>query len=112
MGHCLGSALDCVARAPLTPGHLGGGRSCGLLRFELTPILPSREALLAEMGVAMREDGGTLGVFSPKKVGAGPRFVGPGLNRPGPPAAFEGTQSSRRSGSTAGGPGTEGPHPL
>lgn len=27
-----------------------------------------REALLAEMGVAMREDGGTLGVFSPKKV--------------------------------------------
>lgn len=30
---------------------------------------PIREALLAEMGVAMREDGGTLGVFSPKKVG-------------------------------------------
>lgn len=30
--------------------------------------LPYREALLAEMGVAMREDGGTLGVFSPKKV--------------------------------------------
>ena len=28
----------------------------------------SREALLAEMGVAMREDGGTVGVFSPKKV--------------------------------------------
>lgn len=28
-----------------------------------------REALLAEMGVAIREDGGTLGVFSPKKVG-------------------------------------------
>lgn len=27
-----------------------------------------REALLAEMGVAIREDGGTLGVFSPKKV--------------------------------------------
>lgn len=26
------------------------------------------EALLAEMGVAMREDGGTVGVFSPKKV--------------------------------------------
>uniref|UniRef100_A0A8C2QFC4 plus-end-directed kinesin ATPase n=1 Tax=Cricetulus griseus TaxID=10029 RepID=A0A8C2QFC4_CRIGR len=26
------------------------------------------EALLAEMGVAMREDGGTLGVFSPKKT--------------------------------------------
>lgn len=37
----------------------------------LTSALPSREALLAEMGVAMREDGGTLGVFSPKKVGAG-----------------------------------------
>lgn len=29
-----------------------------------------REALLAEMGVAMREDGGTVGVFSPKKVKA------------------------------------------
>jgi len=27
-----------------------------------------REALLAEMGVAIREDGGTVGVFSPKKV--------------------------------------------
>lgn len=35
----------------------------------LTAGLSSREALLAEMGVAMREDGGTLGVFSPKKVG-------------------------------------------
>uniref|UniRef100_A0A2K5MWD5 plus-end-directed kinesin ATPase n=1 Tax=Cercocebus atys TaxID=9531 RepID=A0A2K5MWD5_CERAT len=33
-------------------------------------IRMEREALLAEMGVAMREDGGTLGVFSPKKVGA------------------------------------------
>ena len=31
-------------------------------------IASCREALLAEMGVAMREDGGTLGVFSPKKV--------------------------------------------
>eukprot|EP00076_Gallus_gallus_P043787 XP_025009325.1 kinesin-like protein KIF1A isoform X15 [Gallus gallus] len=30
-------------------------------------IRMEREALLAEMGVAMREDGGTLGVFSPKK---------------------------------------------
>lgn len=110
MGHCLGSALDCVARAPLAPGQLRGGRSCGLLKLELTLTLPSREALLAEMGVAMREDGGTLGVFSPKKVGAGPCFVGPGLNRPAPPAAFEGSYSSR-SGSTAGGPGTEGPHP-
>lgn len=30
--------------------------------------LHRREALLAEMGVAIREDGGTLGVFSPKKV--------------------------------------------
>lgn len=39
--------------------------------FVLTATLSSREALLAEMGVAMREDGGTLGVFSPKKVGAG-----------------------------------------
>ncbi len=31
-------------------------------------ISSCREALLAEMGVAMREDGGTVGVFSPKKV--------------------------------------------
>lgn len=31
-------------------------------------VVFSREALLAEMGVAIREDGGTLGVFSPKKV--------------------------------------------
>ncbi|KAL0597364.1 Kinesin-like protein KIF1C, partial [Plecturocebus cupreus] len=30
-----------------------------------------REALLAEMGVAVREDGGTVGVFSPKKVERG-----------------------------------------
>ncbi|XP_058635701.1 kinesin-like protein KIF1A isoform X12 [Onychostoma macrolepis] len=30
-------------------------------------IRMDREALLAEMGVAMREDGGTVGVFSPKK---------------------------------------------
>ncbi|XP_077075259.1 kinesin-like protein KIF1B isoform X5 [Siphateles boraxobius] len=32
-------------------------------------IRMEREALLAEMGVAIREDGGTLGVFSPKKFG-------------------------------------------
>lgn len=31
-------------------------------------FLACREALLAEMGVAVREDGGTVGVFSPKKV--------------------------------------------
>lgn len=37
-----------------------------------TPRLStSREALLAEMGVAVREDGGTVGVFSPKKVSEG-----------------------------------------
>ncbi|NXA71350.1 KIF1C protein, partial [Thryothorus ludovicianus] len=30
-----------------------------------------REALLAEMGVALREDGGTVGVFSPKKASQG-----------------------------------------
>lgn len=39
-------------------------KMCGLLSS-----LVIREALLAEMGVAMREDGGTVGVFSPKKVG-------------------------------------------
>ncbi|KAG9460170.1 hypothetical protein GDO78_013773, partial [Eleutherodactylus coqui] len=27
-----------------------------------------RESLLAEMGVALREDGGTVGVFSPKNI--------------------------------------------
>ncbi|XP_040202911.1 kinesin-like protein KIF1C isoform X2 [Rana temporaria] len=31
-------------------------------------IRMEREALLAEMGVAVREDGGTVGVFSPKKI--------------------------------------------
>nr|XP_016854255.1 PREDICTED: kinesin-like protein KIF1C [Anolis carolinensis] len=31
-------------------------------------IRTEREALLAEMGVALREDGGTVGVFSPKKT--------------------------------------------
>ncbi|XP_074501191.1 kinesin-like protein KIF1B isoform X16 [Sebastes fasciatus] len=31
-------------------------------------IRMERQALLAEMGVAIREDGGTLGVFSPKKT--------------------------------------------
>ncbi len=36
--------------------------------FLLMFFLHYREALLAEMGVAIREDGGTLGVFSPKKV--------------------------------------------
>lgn len=37
-------------------------------------LYSSREALLAEMGVAIREDGGTLGVFSPKKVGKTDNF--------------------------------------
>ncbi|XP_062462320.1 kinesin-like protein KIF1C [Pezoporus occidentalis] len=40
-----------------------------------------REALLAEMGVALREDGGTVGVFTPKK--ARPRG-----NTPTPPKAY------------------------
>lgn len=39
-------------------------------------VASCREALLAEMGVAMREDGGTLGVFSPKKVHAAHRCYG------------------------------------
>ena len=33
-------------------------------------IRKEREAVLAEMGVALKEDGGTIGVFSPKKVSA------------------------------------------
>uniref|UniRef100_A0AAQ5ZT48 plus-end-directed kinesin ATPase n=1 Tax=Amphiprion ocellaris TaxID=80972 RepID=A0AAQ5ZT48_AMPOC len=37
-------------------------------------IRMEREALLAEMGVAIREDGGTLGVFSPKKLSQGRIF--------------------------------------
>lgn len=43
--------------------------ACGALTGSSFPC-SFREALLAEMGVAMREDGGTLGVFSPKKVGS------------------------------------------
>lgn len=39
-----------------------------VLKLTLTRGSVHREALLAEMGVAMREDGGTVGVFSPKKV--------------------------------------------
>lgn len=31
-------------------------------------LLPHREALLAEMGVAVREDGGNVGVFPPTMV--------------------------------------------
>ncbi|KAJ7993406.1 hypothetical protein DPEC_G00272110 [Dallia pectoralis] len=38
-------------------------------------IRMEREALLAEMGVAMREDGGTVGVFSPKKPSRKPEAV-------------------------------------
>lgn len=47
------------------------GEQCRVAaRAVLTGSASCREALLAEMGVAMREDGGTLGVFSPKKVGS------------------------------------------
>ncbi|KAG8508288.1 LOW QUALITY PROTEIN: Kinesin-like protein KIF1B, partial [Galemys pyrenaicus] len=52
---------DALTRCAEGPQRRGGpGRS--------PPACPRREALLAEMGVAMREDGGTLGVFSPKKT--------------------------------------------
>ena len=37
-------------------------------------IRKEREAVLAEMGVALREDGGTIGVFSPKKVSSSGRL--------------------------------------
>lgn len=37
-------------------------------KVDIRLSLACREALLAEMGVAVREDGGTVGVFSPKKV--------------------------------------------
>ena len=39
-----------------------------LIHFSFPTKNPYREAVLAEMGVALREDGGTIGVFSPKKV--------------------------------------------
>lgn len=42
-------------------------QNAATLRWTESDII-LREALLAEMGVAMREDGGTVGVFSPKKV--------------------------------------------
>ncbi|KAK1796783.1 hypothetical protein P4O66_009797, partial [Electrophorus voltai] len=38
------------------------------IRMDRSVLWPVLEALLAEMGVAMREDGGTVGVFSPKKT--------------------------------------------
>lgn len=86
MGHCMAAAHGPCGRAPLAPGHSVGylwmrwplGAQGGLLGLELTPVLlcSPREALLAEMGVAMREDGGTLGVFSPKKVGVRPASMG------------------------------------
>ena len=38
--------------------------------FFFPPCILTREAVLAEMGVALKEDGGTIGVFSPKKVSA------------------------------------------
>uniref|UniRef100_A0A3P9M376 plus-end-directed kinesin ATPase n=1 Tax=Oryzias latipes TaxID=8090 RepID=A0A3P9M376_ORYLA len=37
-------------------------------KLRKTEAIRMEEALLAEMGVAMREDGGTVGVFSPKKT--------------------------------------------
>lgn len=50
---------------------LRAGPYCHLYTLQIhsfSHLLFFREALLAEMGVAMREDGGTVGVFSPKKV--------------------------------------------
>ena len=37
-------------------------------------IRHQREAVFAEMGVAMKEDGQTVGFFSPKKVSTGVHF--------------------------------------
>lgn len=60
-----------------SPGRCGGGEErSGAAGEEFMGsdeksnicLLACREALLAEMGVAVREDGGTVGVFSPKKV--------------------------------------------
>lgn len=69
-GHC----PDTADSSWLVGGSGGVRLVLGASELVLTAALPSREALLAEMGVAMREDGGTLGVFSPKKVGAGPWY--------------------------------------
>ena len=35
--------------------------------YIFTPLISDRDAMLADMGVALSEDGGTVGVFSPKK---------------------------------------------
>lgn len=70
-GHCPGTADS----SWLVGGSGRVGLGLETSELVLTEALSSREALLAEMGVAMREDGGTLGVFSPKKVGAGPMWT-------------------------------------
>lgn len=47
-------------------------RALGLVKYGTAGCqhvsLSPRESLLAEMGVSIKEDGGTLGVFSPKGV--------------------------------------------
>ncbi|CAF90323.1 unnamed protein product, partial [Tetraodon nigroviridis] len=50
------------------PGEVGPPPSPVHASLALSPAvcLPPREAILAEMGVSIKEDGGTLGVFSPK----------------------------------------------
>lgn len=52
------------------PGEVGPPPSPVHASLALSPAvcLPPREAILAEMGVSIKEDGGTLGVFSPKGV--------------------------------------------
>ncbi|VTJ68424.1 Hypothetical predicted protein [Marmota monax] len=70
---------DHVYLSPGTTGHTSNERESEKIIAELNEtweeklrkteaIRMEREALLAEMGVAIREDGGTLGVFSPKKT--------------------------------------------
>lgn len=39
-----------------------------LCHIHVFALLIYREAVLAEMGVALKQDGGTIGVFSPKKT--------------------------------------------
>uniref|UniRef100_A0A3P8TQP1 plus-end-directed kinesin ATPase n=1 Tax=Amphiprion percula TaxID=161767 RepID=A0A3P8TQP1_AMPPE len=65
----LGDILD-TPIGSLTASPSSGSLSSqgGLQSVTSIQELWDEEALLAEMGVAIREDGGTLGVFSPKKT--------------------------------------------
>ncbi|NXS46843.1 KIF1A protein, partial [Balaeniceps rex] len=67
--HAAKTSSGCLQRAPETEKIIAELNETWEEKLRRTEaIRMEREALLAEMGVAMREDGGTLGVFSPKKT--------------------------------------------